>query len=58
MSNIEVIEVNSENLSKYGFLCITNKKHTGYQAKYAWILEQFKKGLVIRILHVDGKIQG
>ena len=58
MSNIEVIEVNSDNLSKYGFLCITNKKHTGYQAKYAWLQEQFQKGLIIRILHVDGKIQG
>ena len=58
MSNVEIIEVNANNLSKYGFLCNTNKKHAGYQSKYAWLLEQFKEGLIIRILQVDGKTQG
>ncbi|WP_371804394.1 GNAT family N-acetyltransferase [Candidatus Lokiarchaeum ossiferum] len=58
MGNIEIIEVDETNLSKYGFLCNTNKKHLGYQAKFAWLTEQFKNGLIIRLLQVDGKTQG
>lgn len=58
MSNVEIIEVDEKNLAKYGFLCNTNKKHLGYQAKFAWLTEQFKNGLIIRLLQVDGKTQG
>ena len=58
MSHVEIIEVNASNLGKYGFLCTTNKKHAGYISKYAWLLKQFKVGLIIRILQVNGKTQG
>ncbi len=58
MSPIEIVEVNSSNLKKYGFLCNTNKKHAGYQSKYKWLMDQFKKGLIIRILQVDSNTQG
>jgi len=58
MNPIEIISVTEENVDKYGFLCITNKKYPGYQAKRKWLYDRFQEGLIIRLLLLNGKAQG
>jgi hypothetical protein len=52
----EIIEVTAENLREHpGAVCFINPKNEYYQLKVNWLLEQFKKGLKIKLLYVEGE---
>ena len=51
MKNIEIIDVNSKNISKYGFYCVREPKHVGYQAKLNWCKKRFAEGLKLKLLY-------
>lgn len=50
----KIIEVNSENVSEYGFFCVKDPKHPGYQRKLEWLKRQFENGLKIKLLFPHG----
>lgn len=58
MVQFDIIKVTPENVETYGIGCIRDKKHPGYRAKVQWFIEQYKKGLTIRIAHHQGKQAG
>ena len=59
MSKIDLIKVMSEeNILKYGLGCLSNQKHPGFEAKLNWIKKEFKKGLTLIVLTVNGKSAG
>lgn len=37
MKGVEVINGNEYNISEYGFFCVTDAKHEGYQKKLDWL---------------------
>lgn len=48
-----IIDINEENINKYGLLCKkSQKKQVGYQNKVKWIKERVKEGLRYKILLV------
>jgi hypothetical protein len=51
MKNIEIIDVDSKNISKYGFYCTNDPKHVGYQAKLNWCKKRFSEGLKLKLLY-------
>ncbi|MCP3931002.1 MAG: GNAT family N-acetyltransferase [Bacteroidetes bacterium] len=59
MADYKIITIDPENVEKYGFFCVKNKKHSGYIAKLAWLKKRFKEGMRIKmILTSDGKQAG
>jgi hypothetical protein len=59
MSKIDLIKVRSEeDIQKYGLGCLSNQKHPGFEAKLNWLKKEFKKGLTLVVLNVDGKSAG
>jgi GNAT superfamily N-acetyltransferase len=51
MKNIEIIDVNSKNISKYGVYCVREPEHEGYQAKLNWCKKCFSEGLKLKLLY-------
>ena len=59
MGNVELIKVTTEEgVRKYGLGCLSNQKHPGFEAKLKWLKREFKKGLTLVVLSVDGKSAG
>lgn len=59
MQKVELIKINSEDgVRKYGLGCLSNQKHPGFEAKLNWLRKEFKKGLTLVVLSVDGKSAG
>ena len=51
-----IIEVTAENLTEHpGAICFINPKNEYYPLKANWLTEQFKKGLKIKLLYVEGE---
>ncbi|MDQ0300564.1 GNAT superfamily N-acetyltransferase [Salibacterium salarium] len=56
---IEIINVTSENVHKYGFFCMRSKpKSQGYQSKLRWLNKRFNEGLRLKIIQEDGRQRG
>ncbi len=47
---MQILEINQENVDRYGFYCSKNKKDEGYQKKLAWLRKRFDEGLRINLL--------
>jgi len=59
MEKVELIKINNEEgVRKYGLGCLSNQKHPGFEAKVNWLKKEFKKGLSLAVLSVDGKSAG
>lgn len=59
MSKIDLIKVRSEkDVRIYGLGCLSNQKHPGFEAKLNWLKKEFKNGLTLIVLTVDGKSVG
>jgi len=59
MEKVELIKINNEKgIRKYGLGCLTNQKHPGFYAKLNWMKREFKKGLTLVVLTVDGQSAG
>ncbi len=58
MKNFEIIDVNYEDVKKYGVGCSKNPRHKGFQAKHKWLKDRYKEGLKIKILLFEGKQEG
>jgi hypothetical protein len=54
---MKLIEVNNENIDKYGIYCIKDKKAPGYEAKKNWYLSNFKTGLKLIIALNEDNVQ-
>ncbi|MCO6479610.1 MAG: GNAT family N-acetyltransferase [Phaeodactylibacter sp.] len=50
---LKIISVTPENLDACGLFCVKSKKNPGYAAKRAWFLQEYPKGLRLKILQ-DG----
>ncbi len=56
---VEIIDVNAENVNKYGFFCMRSKpKSDGYQNKLRWLKGRFKEGLKLKIIQENGRQKG
>ncbi len=55
MAEPKIVEVNEENVSEYGFFCVKNQKHPGYERKLRWLEKRFKEGLKIKLLFPPGE---
>ena len=53
MNNIEIINVDSSNISEYRPTCFLNPKNEGYQKKLEWLKERFSEGLKIKQLYLE-----
>ena len=51
MKEIDIIDIDEKNVLKYGFCCVNNPKHEGYQLKLDWLKMQFENGLKIKLLY-------
>ncbi len=59
MEIVELIKINNESrVRKYGLGCLSNQKHPEFEAKLNWLKNEFKKGLTLIVLTVDGKSTG
>ena len=55
----KIIDVTVENLSEHpGVICFLNPKNEYYKLKVKWLKEQFKYGLKIKLLYVEGEKSG
>jgi hypothetical protein len=55
MPEARIIEVNEKNVSEYGFFCVRNKRHPGYERKLRWLEKRFAEGLKIKLLFPPGE---
>ena len=53
MNNIEIIRVDSNNISQYKPTCFLNPKNEGYQIKLEWLKKRFSEGLKIKLLYLE-----
>jgi hypothetical protein len=52
----KIIEVTEENLNEHPqTVCFINPKHEFYDKKIAWLKDQFKNGLKIKLLYLQGE---
>jgi hypothetical protein len=52
----KIIEVTAENLTEHpGAICFINPENEYYQLKVNWLKEQFKNGLKIKLLYIEGE---
>ena len=51
MSNIEIIDTNSDNICQYGFCGYKNIKQEGYKRKIDWLKQRFSEGMKFKILY-------
>jgi hypothetical protein len=59
VSQYNIITVNSDNVEKFGFFCVKNRKHPGHIAKLSWLRNRFEEGMRIKlILTSEGKQAG
>jgi len=60
MSEINIIDVNESNISKYPPTCFLNSKNKGYQIKREWLKKRFSEGMRIKLLYLEkeGKCNG
>ena len=58
LEDVEIIDVNKENISKYPPKCFLNPKNEGYQIKLKWLEDRFSEGLTIKLLYQDNKCIG
>jgi len=59
MDKVELFKVNTEaRARKYGLGCLSNQKHPGFDAKLNWLKKEFKRGLTLIVLTVNGKSTG
>jgi L-amino acid N-acyltransferase YncA len=59
MDKVELFKVNTEaSARKYGLGCLSNQKHPGFDAKLNWLKKEFKRGLTLIVLTVNGKSTG
>ena len=54
-SEIKIITINSENVSKYPPVCFLNPKNEGYIKKLEWIKKCFSEGLRIKLLYLKNE---
>lgn len=45
-----IISVTPENVDTYGLFCVKSKKNPGYAKKLSWFLQEYPKGLRLKIL--------
>lgn len=51
-----IIEVNAANLNEHpGAICFINQKSEYHRLKVEWLMEQFRKGLKIKLLYIEGE---
>lgn len=51
-----IVEVRSENIKEHpGAICFINPKNEYYPLKVEWLKEQFKKGLKIKLIYIEGE---
>jgi hypothetical protein len=55
VNQAKIVEVNPGNISEYGFFCVKDPKHPGYEKKLAWLMERFKDGLKIKLIFPPGE---
>jgi hypothetical protein len=54
--NAEIVEVTAENLAQHPqAICFINPKHELYHRKVEWLEEQFRNGLKIKLLYLEGE---
>ena len=53
VGEINIIDIDENNILKYGFYCVNNPKHEGYRLKLDWLKMQFQNGLKIKLLYSD-----
>jgi len=59
MVKVELMKITNEaDVKKYGLGCLSNQKHPGFESKLNWLKKEFKKGLILMVLTVDGKSTG
>lgn len=57
--HLEIISVTPENVDTYGLFCVKSKKNPGYAKKLDWFLNEYPKGLRLKILqNQDGRQLG
>ena len=52
-SEIKIISLNPENITKYGCTCFLNPKNEGFQKKQEWLKKRFSEGLKIKLLYLE-----
>lgn len=51
-----IVEVTADTISQHPqVICFINPKHEQYDKKIEWLKEQFKKGLTIKLLYLEGE---
>lgn len=55
---VRIIDVTLDNVTEYGFGCLTNPKHIGYPSKLEWMKQRISEGLKIKLLLEDEKAVG
>jgi hypothetical protein len=51
-----IVQVTEENLAEHPqAICFINPKHPSYPEKVRWLKHQFEKGLVIKLLYLEGE---
>ena len=60
MSDITIINVDENNISKYEPTCFLNPKNEGYLIKLEWLKKRFSEGMKIKQLYLEkeGKCNG
>jgi len=58
LNKAEIIDITPENIDKYGIGCIRDKKHPGVIAKKEWYLTNYKDGVRIKQLLINGNYGG
>lgn len=58
MDAIEIIEVDGDNVRQEGLFCLKNVKNPGFGKKVSWLEDQWKLGLQMIQLKVNGELAG
>jgi len=53
-NKLQIISVTPENVGEYGLFCVKSKKNPGYAKKLEWFLQEYPKGLRLKILQEEG----
>lgn len=55
-SEVKIIDVNAKNITEHPqAICFINPKHEYYHFKLDWLKKEFKKGLKIKLLYLEGE---
>jgi hypothetical protein len=58
LEEVEIIDVDRKNISKYPPKCFLNPKNEGYLIKLKWLQDRFSEGLKIKLLYLENKCIG